>query len=82
MKLQVWDSAGQEKYRSLIPNYIRQSAIIFIIFDITSKKKYFSPNLLGKETFNNVQNWIQFIKNIENPSIVLCGNKIDLEAER
>ena len=37
IKLQVWDSAGQEKYRSLIPNYIRGSSIVFLIFDITSK---------------------------------------------
>ena len=36
IKLQVWDSAGQEKYRSLIPNYIRGSSIVFLIFDITS----------------------------------------------
>ena len=29
IKLQIWDSAGQEKFKSLIPNYIRGSAIIF-----------------------------------------------------
>jgi small GTP-binding protein len=36
LKLQIWDSAGQEKYKSLIPSYIRGSAIIFVIYDITS----------------------------------------------
>ena len=36
IKLQIWDSAGQEKYRSLIKNYIRGSSIILIIYDITS----------------------------------------------
>lgn len=36
IKLQIWDSAGQEKYRSLIKNYIRGSSIIFVIYDITS----------------------------------------------
>jgi Rab family protein len=36
-KLQFWDSAGQEKYKSLIPNYIRGSSIIFAVFDITGK---------------------------------------------
>jgi len=40
IKLQIWDSAGQEKYRSLIKNYIRGSSIIFIIYDITSKLKF------------------------------------------
>ncbi len=37
LKLQMWDSAGQEKYKSLIPSYIRGSAIIFVVYDITSK---------------------------------------------
>jgi small GTP-binding protein len=41
LKLQIWDSAGQEKYRSLIRNYIRGSAIIFIVYDITSKQKIY-----------------------------------------
>jgi len=71
LKLQVWDSAGQEKYRSLIPNYIRGSSIIFIIFDVTNK-----------HTFDSVSSWLKFIKNIENPIIILCGNKIDLNEER
>jgi small GTP-binding protein len=36
IKLQIWDSAGQERYKSLIPNYVRGSSIIFIIYDISS----------------------------------------------
>lgn len=38
LKLQMWDTAGQEKYKSLIPSYIRGSSIIFLVYDITSKK--------------------------------------------
>jgi small GTP-binding protein len=37
LKLQIWDTAGQEKYKSLIPSYIRGSAIVYIVYDITSK---------------------------------------------
>jgi small GTP-binding protein len=37
IKLQIWDTAGQEKYKSLIPTYIRGSNLIFIIYDLTSK---------------------------------------------
>lgn len=37
LKMQIWDTAGQEKYKSLIPSYIRGSNIIFILFDISSK---------------------------------------------
>lgn len=35
-KLQLWDSAGQEKYKSLIPSYVRGASLIFVIYDITS----------------------------------------------
>jgi len=37
MKLQIWDSAGQERYKSLIPNYVRGASIIFVVYDIGSK---------------------------------------------
>ena len=36
MKLQIWDSAGQERYKSLIPNYVRGASIIFVVYDIGS----------------------------------------------
>ena len=35
IKLQIWDTAGQEKYKSLIPSYLRNSAIVFLVYDIT-----------------------------------------------
>lgn len=37
IKLQIWDTAGQEKYKSLIPSYVRGAAIIYLVYDITSK---------------------------------------------
>lgn len=37
IKLQFWDSAGQEKYKSLIPSYVRGASVIFIVFDTSSK---------------------------------------------
>jgi Ras-related protein Rab-6A len=37
--LQIWDSAGQERYKSLIPSYVRGASIIFIIYDVSSKRK-------------------------------------------
>ena len=72
IKLQIWDSAGQEKFRSLIPNYIRGSAIIFLIFDISKKI-----------TYEHLNEWLNFITNIENGSlIIIVGNKIDLKDTR
>ena len=67
IKLQIWDSAGQEKYKGLIPSYVRNSSIVFVVYDVSSKS-----------SFNNVSSWISFIKSIENTTIILCGNKIDL----
>lgn len=37
LKLQIWDTAGQEKYKSLIPSYLRGANLVYIMFDITSK---------------------------------------------
>lgn len=37
IKLQFWDSAGQEKYKSLIPSYVRGASIILVIYDKSSK---------------------------------------------
>lgn len=68
IKLQIWDSAGQEKYKGLIPSYVRNSAIVFIVYDVGNK-----------ESFDNIPKWITFIKTIENTTLVLCGNKIDLQ---
>ena len=75
IKLQIWDSAGQEKFRSLIPNYIRGSALIFLIFDVSKK-----------ETYDHLNEWLKFITNItniENSSLIIIdGNKLDLKDSR
>ena len=70
IKLQIWDSAGQERYKALIPSYVRGASIIFIIYDISDYK-----------TFANLESWINFIKqvNTDESLLILCGNKSDLE---
>ena len=70
IKIQIWDSAGQEKYKGLIPSYVRNSSIVFIVYDVSNRS-----------SFDNVQNWLSFVKNIEKTTMILCGNKIDLERE-
>ena len=69
-KIQIWDSAGQEKYKGLIPSYIRHSSLVFLVYDVSRK-----------ESFDNIINWINFVRNIEKTIMVLCGNKIDLTRE-
>ena len=70
IKIQIWDSAGQEKYKGLIPSYVRNSSIVFIVYDVSNRS-----------SFDNVENWISFVKNIEKTTMILCGNKIDLGRE-
>ena len=70
IKLQMWDTSGKEKYKGIIPTYVRNSSIVFLIYDVSVKS-----------SFDNIPNWITFIRSIENNTLVLCGNKIDL-AER
>ena len=70
IKIQIWDSAGQEKYKGLIPSYVRNSSIVFLVYDVSNRS-----------SFDNVSNWISFVKNIEKTTMILCGNKIDLTRE-
>ena len=70
IKIEIWDSAGQEKYKGLIPSFVRNSSIVFIVYDISKRS-----------SFDNIPNWISFVKNIEKTTLILCGNKTDLERE-
>ena len=72
-RIQIWDTAGQENFRSITRAYYKNSVCAMVVYDITSR-----------ESFEHVQNWIQDIKD-QSPKtvlIVLVGNKIDLVNER
>ena len=72
-RLQVWDTAGQENFRSLISTYYKNSSCAFIVYDITEE-----------QSFYNLDTWIQECKNIapETILLVLIGNKTDLNERR
>ena len=67
--LNIWDTAGQEAYRYLVPMYYRNAEIAIIVFDLTKKS-----------TFQSIPGWIEDVrKNVgEDVLIYLCGNKADL----
>jgi Ras-related protein Rab-1A len=73
VKLQIWDTCGQEVYRSLISNFYRNSSLAILIYAINNK-----------ESFNNTEYWLKDLKNEANNDIriMLIGNKCDLENER
>lgn len=69
VKLQVWDTAGQEKFRVITKTYYRNAAGIIIAYDVTSG-----------DSFVNTKRWIEEVKNNcgdDGVPIVLVGNKCD-----
>ena len=73
IKLQIWDTCGQEIYRSLISSFYRNSSLAIIVYSIDNK-----------ESFQSVDKWLNDIKTLGNPdvNIFLIGNKADLEDKR
>jgi len=72
IKLQIWDTAGQDRFRAITKNYYKGANGIILIYDVT--------NL---QTYENVKNWITQIREETNPNVViyLAGNKIDIPEE-
>ncbi|OHS96204.1 small GTP-binding protein [Tritrichomonas foetus] len=73
IELQLWDTAGQELFRSVTRGYYRGSVIAYLVFDITSHI-----------SFDNLEKWIADIKEVALPNVitVLIGNKSDLADSR
>ena len=68
VKLQIWDTCGQEIYRSLITNFYRNSSLAIIVYD----------------SFKDIEMWIKELKINSSPDIkiILIGNKSDLDNKR
>ena len=73
VKVQLWDTAGQDKFRAITRNYYKGARGIILIYDVTNIK-----------SFENIKKWITEIKEeiSDNVSIILIANKIDNEPER
>lgn len=72
-ELNIMDTAGQEKYRSLIPAFFRNANIVYLVCDVSKK-----------ETFDNFDEWMKLIKQSapDNFKLVIIGNKCDLVNQR
>ena len=73
VKLQIWDTCGQELYRSLIKNFYRNSSLAIIVYSVDSQ-----------DSFNDIEMWLRELRTNSSPDVkvILVGNKIDLESQR
>ena len=73
MELKIWDTCGQEQFRSLTKSFFRESNGAILVFDLTNRT-----------TFEHLNDWVKDLENNAPPDIqvFVAGNKADLENER
>ena len=72
VKLQLWDTSGQERFRSITSNFLRNADGIIFVYDITNKK-----------SFDGLKGWIRDAENVGGGfEKIIIGNKSDLEGKR
>ena len=73
IKVQIWDTAGEDRFRAITRNYYRGANGIILMYDVTDQK-----------SFEHIRDWVEKIKEdaVEEIIIYLVGNKIDLNNKR
>ncbi len=73
IKMQIWDTAGHEKFRTITTSYYKSAHAIIVLYDITDET-----------SFENIKNWMIDIDKFGKQGVlkVLIGNKKDLEKQR
>ena len=71
IKLQIWDTVGQERFAPLAESYCRNADAVILCYDITDSKSFY-----------NIEKWIDDYPMPGNPLKVLVGCKLDMAAER
>ncbi|GET91545.1 Ras-related protein rab-2a, putative [Leishmania tarentolae] len=73
IKLQIWDTAGQESFRSITRSYYRGASGALLVYDVTRR-----------DTFTHLQSWLEDARANANTALVimLIGNKCDLDSKR
>lgn len=70
-KVQIWDTAGEEKYRSMAPIYAQGASGALIVFDVTNK-----------HSFDHITDWVKCLETNGEIPIVVAGNKCDLDGKQ
>ena len=73
IKVQLWDTAGQEKYRAITKNLFLKVQGVLVVYDITNEN-----------SFTNLKSWVRTIKEEcgKQMQMLIIGNKTDLEEQR
>jgi small GTP-binding protein len=73
IRLQIWDTAGQEKFRSIAKSYFRNAVGVILVYDITDRR-----------SFDDLSTWLNDVHQFCDPNaaVTLIGNKLDLAAQR
>ena len=73
VRIQIWDTAGQEKYKSITKNLFLKVMGTLVLYDITNE-----------ESFTKLKEWVELIKEecVRHIKILIIGNKSDLESQR
>ena len=73
IKLQIWDTAGHEKFRTITTSYYKSAHAIIILYDITEQS-----------SFDHINNWMIEIDKFAKQGVlrIIVGNKKDLESKR
>ena len=67
IRIQIWDTSGQKKFRFIIETYLRNSSLNVLVFDLSDY-----------DTFLSLDNFIKTLKKFNDSKIILVGNKADL----
>lgn len=73
VKVQIWDTAGQEQYHSITTSYFKNTAAALLVYDVSSRS-----------SFEDIQVWLNELKqnSHEGVAITLIGNKCDMPEDK
>jgi Ras-related protein Rab-4B len=76
-KLELWDTAGQEKYRSLVKGYLKGADVCIFVYDVTSN---FDSNT-GIDSYEALVEWIHIFDSVSSYDAlkIVARNKSDLQ---
>lgn len=70
VRLRIWDTAGTERYRSLMHSYLRDSSIVVVVYDLTNSR-----------SMEHVKSWMVELESHRPLVVAVVGNKTDLETQ-